>query len=271
MEAETIITPANAAAPQAPLPIPPEYVGQDGKILGRFANVQELFDAVGKLDAPATGVAQSTGNLFPNHQGSAAPVTPTAAGTPATPAPSAGFQIGAPAAPVAPTGLTPEYMASLGQEVVANGGKLTDASYTKLQGMGVSREAVDMHIAGQMALRQASQMQVESALGGRAKIDEAINWARANMTADQIQQIDRDLATASPAGQENILRGLMARGGISQGTIQGTSAQPQSAQPFRSLEEKAEAFSDPRYDTSAQYRADLERRLKATAAVGYVS
>ena len=248
--------------------IPAEYVNADGQILGRFANVQELLDAVGAANAGTPPPAAETGNNFPNHNAGTPGQPEATGGAPATPEGDLpGFQIGAPETPADKSGLTPEFMQSLGQEVLSNGGKLSDESYTKLEGMGVSKAAADMHIAGQMALAKAQQTQVESALGGNEKIQETLNWAKRNLSAEQISQIDADLRTASPQGQENILRGLMARGGISTGTIAGSNAQPLSALPFRSQAEQDEAFQDPRYDSSSAYRADLEKRLKATHTV----
>lgn len=258
--------------------IPAEYVNAEGQILGRFANVQELLDAVGATDSGVQGSAPATGNTFPNNvpnSAGAAPGLPAVQaaspeGAPAHQGDQTGFQIGAPEAPAA-TGLTAEYMAKLGQEVMSNSGKLTDESYADLLTKGVTREAADMHIAGQLALGKAHQMQVETALGGRTKIDEAMNWARRNLSAEQITQIDGDLATASPTGQENILRGLMARAGVTGSTIAGANSTPLSAQPFANSAEKDEAFQNPLYESSAAYRADLEKRLKATQTAGYAS
>lgn len=226
---------------------------EDGKILGQFASVQEL------LDAAAAGTAVTP----PAPQGDldnppAPPVTPPASTDP--------LQIDT---TTPPAGLTQEVMGELYQQAVRNNGELTPEGYTKLEGLGISKEIAGQFIQGQMALQANARQVVEKAVGGPEVVQKALTWAKGNLPAAEQAQINADLAAASPQGQAAILQSLATRAQVVPTALGGTSNLA-GVLPFKHEAEWKEAMNDPQYSKSTVYRENVEARLRAAMQAGTI-
>ena len=149
------------------------------------------------------------------------------------------------------------------ERILKSGGQITDGDYATLASAGfVDRGMVDQFYAGQMALRAQQQAQVYDALGGKDTVQGALEWAQHNLGAEEVAQINSDLAGASVAGQTTIIRGLVAQAGGSQvKTLKATTNAVTSEPPFQSAGEFHQALMDPRYKTDKAFQKSVEDRL----------
>lgn len=249
-------TPNTPTAQSEPNPMMvPDTMIEDGKILGRFDNINDALAAI------ATSEDQSAP--------SADIVTPTPASTPPTEGDAStgdGFRIPEPAAQTG--GLTPERRAELGREALANNGTLTEESFTALEAQGYPRDLVTSYLQSQVAVRTAEQAQMTQDLGGKQVVDGIMRFAGTLPLAERTS-IQAALDTADAATQRTILEGLKARAGISNvTTVQGSLPEQTSAVAFKSEDHMQRAMMDPRYSTDPDYREEVEARTRAMLRKG---
>ena len=115
-------------------------------------------------------------------------------------------------------------------------------------------------------------------LGGKDKLGEAIEWAKTNLSTEELAQIDQDLT--NPDRFKITVLGIAAQAGINtvtpnegapnpegsnkvSGVVQGQTA---SVGPFRTPQEMQAAIDDPRYqnNTDPDYVATVQERLRKT-------
>lgn len=224
--------------------IPNEYV-QDGKILGQYDNVNQMLDALaGGETAPSPAAAPE---VAPE-----APVEPLKE-----------LQIDSPVAET-PGNLEQAQLLELFQEAQQNNGSLTDESYKSLAGKGLSRDVVDMTLRGIEAQRAAAAREIADAVGGEAKIHQAFDWAKANLSEAERTEINSQLNASSPTVQAALIRDLITRSGVSEqrGAIQGQSGRNMGPAPFTSSDQLQEAIRNPQYRTNEAYRAEVMERAK---------
>lgn len=157
-------------------------------------------------------------------------------------------------------------LGELAQEVVANNGQLTEGHYAELSAAGYGDKAmVDQYFAGQMALRQQQQQHVFSQLGGQAKVEAAMEWAASNLSAEQINSINSDLAAASLDGQARILQSLITQSAtVSTALKASPGGSGGSTQPYGSLSEFYADVAKPEYRSDKAFAQQCQARLAAS-------
>ena len=170
-------------------------------------------------------------------------------------------------------GLTLE---GLQNEVTENGGKLSDDTMSKLEGMGFDRKEVEKYIDTQYKLAQAEATRVSaevySEVGGKERYLEMIEWAGDNLSMKEVKGINADLRSGDLAKVKDAMGRLdqrfTAKNGNPPRKIQrGTKkSNAQSADVFRSQSELSAAMNDPRYKKDPAYRNDVALKLKRSPA-----
>ena len=154
-------------------------------------------------------------------------------------------------------------------------GELSPESYQKLEELGYPKDVVDTYIKGYEA--QVSQYTKEAVemVGGQEEYDAMAEWAVDNLTPEQLDNYNEQLALGGDAW-EYALRGLHAKykqsGDAPVERVNSGEKQPlnKGVQPFTSQEELTAATRDRRYQTSPEYRKMVEQRLAISddAAMG---
>lgn len=156
---------------------------------------------------------------------------------------------------------------ALSAEFEANGDLLPDTR-AKLAKQGLDKRLVDNYIEGQKALVQKAMDDVASVVGGRDQMNTVVQWARANLTADEKKSID---AVKDPAVLKIILKNLEQRMNDNDGQLpqqlQG-KAGGSKGNYFESMAQVEEAINDPRYSTDPAYRNKVARKLTASRKAG---
>lgn len=109
--------------------------------------------------------------------------------------------------------------------------------------------------------RRDAARQVTEQLGGDSVVRGAMEWAQQNMTQQQLDAINADMARASVDGQTAIMRGLIEQSGAAAAPFAAGTGAPAGVVPFASQEAFLSAQRDPKYATDPEYRAEVLRRL----------
>lgn len=142
---------------------------------------------------------------------------------------------------------------------------LSDEHYETLTKAGYSREIVDEFMAGQFARADTFQNTMVEAGGGAENVEAMFNWARNNLSEQQIAGYDSMFDQGGPQAimaMEN-LRAKFENSGQSLGYsgVTGANAAAYETSFFRDTGEVIKAMQDPRYSTSKAYREEVERKL----------
>lgn len=222
----------------------------DSLILGKFKSQDDLVKAYQEAQAELTRVKQ----------GAAKTEAPKVAPTAATEAAPGDVD-------------TAKYNAE-----IQTSGALSEASYAELAAKGYSKAMVDSYIEGRQAAGRLAQVETEQAqardrnevlasAGGEENYKAMASWASANLSADEIARFDASVADSKNAAMMAVAwlsdRYKAANG--SRPTVRITGANtPAVSGAFESQSQIITAMQDKRYATDPAYRADVERRVKAS-------
>jgi len=154
-------------------------------------------------------------------------------------------------------------VAEASKEFFENDGKLSEETYNALEKAGLPRDLVDSYAAGQQALLQSEESQIQSVANGQ--YDAMAEWANANLPQEEIDAFDEAVTGGTVQQAKLAVQGLYARyqnsvgstPKLTQGAVAGTSTMP-----FKSMQELARAQSDPRYRSGDKaYHEEIDRRL----------
>jgi hypothetical protein len=154
-------------------------------------------------------------------------------------------------------------IAEASKEFFENDGTLSEETYNALEKAGLPRDLVDSYAAGQQALLQSEESQIQSVANGQ--YDAMAEWANANLPQEEIDAFDEAVTGGTVQQAKLAVQGLYARyqnsvgstPKLTQGSVTGTSTMP-----FKSMQELARAQSDPRYRSGDKaYHEEIDRRL----------
>lgn len=154
-------------------------------------------------------------------------------------------------------------VAEASKEFFENDGTLSEETYNALEKAGLPRDLVDSYAAGQQALLQSEEAQIQSVANGQ--YDAMAEWANENLPQEEIDAFDEAVTGGTVQQAKLAVQGLYARyqnsvgstPKLTQGAVAGTSTMP-----FKSMQELARAQSDPRYRSGDKaYHEEIDRRL----------
>ena len=147
----------------------------------------------------------------------------------------------------------------------AKNGSLSDESYEKLQKAGFDRNLVDQYIEGQRALASQYETSIMQEVGGSDKYTEMVTWAKANMSAAEIEAYNAAVSSGNKEQAKLAVLGLNAK------YLQNVGSDPQrliggqgsgaSADVFESMAQVTAAMKDPQYKNDPAFRAKVQAKL----------
>ena len=145
-------------------------------------------------------------------------------------------------------------------------GEVSDETYDRLSEQGMSRKDVDAYLAGQSALADRFLNGLKESVGGDETFRNILSWARDGLDKDEARAYNRAVESGDAATAKMLLRGMKSAYEADTGTdpnLVGGENTPGATgvKPFNSNSEVVKAMSDPRYDTDAAYRREVEKRL----------
>ena len=146
-------------------------------------------------------------------------------------------------------------------------GELTQDSYNKLNGMGLSKDVVDNYISGMKAQTDLQVTRIQNEVGGESNYNNMVKWAQDNLSEAEVNAFNKSIESGNSEEALLAVKGVNARYNLTQAPktnepslIKGQAAAPQSN--FRSTAEVVKAINDPRYKEDSAYRKDVEDKIK---------
>jgi len=159
----------------------------------------------------------------------------------------------------------PNALEAFSKEYEENG-QLGDASYDKLEKMGISRDMVDLYISGLQSAQDQESKAVYDIVGGQEQFEKMAAWVGTNLAEGEVNTLNEMLVqggeSAKMAAQLIKTRYDQVNGreaSLIQGNVSSTS---QST--FQSYHELMQAMGDPRYQTDPVYQRQVAVRRAAS-------
>lgn len=148
------------------------------------------------------------------------------------------------------------------QQWYAQNGQLSEEHYKALEKSGIPKEIVDQYIAGQEAQAEKYRDSIISKVGGQDNFSAMAEWAKVNMSEQEIAAYNKATSSADMTVVENAVLGLAYRYQSAVGKDPKLlGGQTAGSSGFQSVAQLTEAMKDPRYEKDPAYRKDVQNRL----------
>ena len=154
-------------------------------------------------------------------------------------------------------------------------GALEAGDYEQLAEAGFNRDMVDAYLSGlqykatqDTALSVKEVASIKESLGGEAEYNKMIEWAAANLSADEVEGFNQIINTQPMASVKMAITGLHARYSAVEGRepkLIGGRAPKGSTDKFESTAQLVEAMSDPRYSKDPAYQKKVQDKLSRSS------
>jgi hypothetical protein len=155
---------------------------------------------------------------------------------------------------------------------ISTSGKLTDESYQELASKGFPKEVVDDYIKGQQARVDQQTAEVSKVVGGEANLAPVLEWAAANLSAEEINIYNQAVAMGTAAAKL-ALEGIYSRYTSVNGkppSLINTGSPSNTSNVFKSPYEMQEAMRDPRYWNDPDYQAEVAAKAERSHKAGTI-
>ena len=154
-------------------------------------------------------------------------------------------------------------------------GALEPGDYDQLAEAGFNRDMVDAYLSGlqykqtqDTALSVKEVASIKESLGGEGEYSKMIEWAAANLSADEVEGFNQIINTQPMAAVKMAITGLHARYSAVEGRepkLIGGRAPKGSTDKFESTAQLVAAMSDPKYSTDPAYQRKVQEKLSRSS------
>ena len=154
-------------------------------------------------------------------------------------------------------------------------GTLEAGDYEQLAEAGFNRDMVDAYLSGlqykqtqDTALSVKEVASIKESLGGEGEYNKMIEWAAANLSADEVEGFNQIINTQPMAAVKMAITGLHARYSAVEGRepkLIGGRAPKGSTDKFESTAQLVAAMSDPKYSTDPAYQRKVQEKLSRSS------
>ena len=154
-------------------------------------------------------------------------------------------------------------------------GTLEAGDYEQLAEAGFNRDMVDAYLSGlqykqtqDTALSVKEVASIKQSLGGEAEYNKMIEWAAANLSADEVEGFNQIINTQPMAAVKMAITGLHARYSAVEGRepkLIGGRAPKGNTDKFESTAQLVAAMSDPKYSTDPAYQRKVQEKLSRSS------
>ena len=144
-------------------------------------------------------------------------------------------------------------------------GELSAESYDALEKAGYPRNIVDQYIDGQKAQAALYESEVKSIAGGEKTFSEMVDWAKSNLTPQEIQAYNNAIDSGNREQAKLAVAGIHAKFSAARPSepslFTGNTASAQSSDVYESIAQMQKDMANPEYKTDPAFRAKVERKL----------
>jgi hypothetical protein len=154
---------------------------------------------------------------------------------------------------------------------LAEGAALSEETYAAFESTGVSRDQVDLHIEGQKAIFELRLMKCQGEVGGAEAYQGMLDWAAANYTAEEAEQFNNTVFTASDAERKQAVAALKQRYEAQMGTdgkIVTDGTAPAATGGYTTRTEWMSDIQKPEYKKDPSFREQVQKKLNAALQAG---
>ena len=154
-------------------------------------------------------------------------------------------------------------------------GTLEAGDYEQLAEAGFNRDMVDAYLSGlqykqtqDTALSVKEVASIKESLGGEGEYNKMIEWAAANLSADEVEGFNQIINTQPMAAVKMAITGLHARYSAVEGRepkLIGGRAPKGSTDKFESTAQLVAAMSDPKYSSDPAYQRKVQEKLSRSS------
>lgn len=145
-------------------------------------------------------------------------------------------------------------------------GELSEGTLKNLEGVGISREMVQMYLDGMNAVVSNLQSAAFEPFGGQEGYDKAAEWAAENLTEGEIKAIDIQLTSNNPeivaAGAKALAKRFKEEGNFEPPPMRGSGNSGPSGPVYTHRSQMVRDMRDPRYRRDASFRKEVEERIR---------
>lgn len=147
----------------------------------------------------------------------------------------------------------------------AEKGELSPQSYDALEKAGYPRNYVDQFIEGQRARASLYESEVKSAVGGNDNFNEMVDWAKANLSVEEINAYNRAIDSGDMNQAKLAAAGMYQKFSASRPSepnlFKGSNYASQSSDVYESIAQMQKDMATPEYKSDPAFRAKVERKL----------
>lgn len=142
-------------------------------------------------------------------------------------------------------------------------GELSDESYAALEKAGIPRDMVDAYIEGLEARATAYSSSMKALVGGDEAYDAMIEWAKNNLTDDEIEAYDDAVNSFDPKTAKAAVQGLNARMQLAEGSppARRVDGRGVSSDVYESQAQIEADMNDPRYASDEAFRQKVYAKM----------
>jgi hypothetical protein len=143
-------------------------------------------------------------------------------------------------------------------------GELSPESYEKLEKAGYPRNIVDQYVEGQKARAALYESEVKSVAGGDKQFSEMVDWAKANLTPQEIAAYNAAIDSGDPNQAKLAVSGIYQKFSTARpqepNLFKGSTAAP-SSDAYESVAQLQKDMASPDYKTDPAFRAKVQAKL----------
>lgn len=145
-------------------------------------------------------------------------------------------------------------------------GELSEDTLKNLEGVGISRDMVQMYIDGMQAVVSKLQTAAFEPFGGAEGYESAAEWAAENLTEGEIKAIDIQLLSNNPdivaAGAKALAKRFKEEGNFEPPSMRGSGNSGPGGAVYTHRSQMVRDMRDPRYRRDASFRKEVEERIR---------
>lgn len=151
----------------------------------------------------------------------------------------------------------------------AQKGTLSNESYEKLEKAGIPRNYVDQYIEGQRARSALYESEVKSIAGGDKNFSEMVDWAKANLSPQEINAYNAAIDTGNPEQAKLAVAGIYQKFSAARPNeptlFKGSTSGTSTGDAYESVAQLTKDMASPEYKSDPAFRAKVQSKLSRSS------
>ena len=144
-------------------------------------------------------------------------------------------------------------------------GELSAESYEKLEKAGIPRNYVDQYVEGQKARAALYESEVKSVVGGDKGFTEMVDWARANLSPQEINAYNAAVDSGNPDQAKLAVAGIYQKFSAARpaepSLFRGATSGQVTSDSYESIAQLTKDMASSEYKSDPAFRAKVQTKL----------